>query len=102
MNDDIVNDISSCALTLFYLYFSSFRLPKMTVCEACCNLAMFRVNMNLQQVSGSYNQQSGPSHRGHTNVYLRCGYSTLHRQSDDNPTELHQFMINIIESRVAP
>lgn len=68
---------------------------------------MFRVNVNLQQeVSGNDDQPCGPSHRGHTHVCLLCGCSTLHRQRDrilrDNPTELHQSVINIIESRVAP
>lgn len=75
------------------------------VCEACRDLAMAAVNRNLQnQVSGS--EDAGTSTRGHTNVCILCGCSTLRRQSDkifrENPTEMQQSIINIIESRLAP
>lgn len=51
-------------------------------------------------------QQAGPSHRGHTHVCISCGRSIKRRPSDkifrDNPTDLQQSMINIIQSRVVP
>ncbi|XP_041988982.1 uncharacterized protein LOC121740371 [Aricia agestis] len=76
------------------------------VCEACRDLAMFSVNENLHQATGNNEQQSGSRPRGHTEVCLLCGCSIHRRQSDkilrENPTDLHQSMINIIESRVAP
>ncbi|CAH2105465.1 unnamed protein product [Euphydryas editha] len=77
------------------------------VCEACRDLAIFSVNENFQQdLSGNADQQAGPSHRGHTNVCLLCGLSTLRRRGDkilrSNPSELQLCMIAIIESRVQP
>ncbi|XP_023940272.2 uncharacterized protein LOC112047391 [Bicyclus anynana] len=70
------------------------------VCEACRDLAMAAVNANLQS------EGAGPSTRGHTNVCLLCGCSILQRQSDklvkENPTEMQQSIINVIESKVAP
>lgn len=104
---EFVNDISNCSCIILFVISLFFQITEDEyVCEACRDL-MFRVNVNLQQeVSGSDDQPCGPSHLSHTNVCLLCGCSTLHRQSDrilrDNPTELHQSMINIIESRVAP
>lgn len=66
---------------------------------------MAAVNDTLhREVSGS--EEAGPSTRGHTNVCLLCGCSTLQRQSDlilrQNPTEMQQSIINTIESKVAP
>lgn len=86
-------------------------IPQITeedyVCEACRDLAMVAVNQCLQQeVSGSGDQDAGPSHRGHTHVCLLCGCSILRRQSDkilrDNPTDMQRSIIAIIENRLAP
>uniref|UniRef100_A0A2A4JAT5 Uncharacterized protein n=1 Tax=Heliothis virescens TaxID=7102 RepID=A0A2A4JAT5_HELVI len=75
------------------------------VCEACWELAMVAVNQNLQ-LDANEGEQSGPSHRGHINVCLLCGCSLVRRQSDkvlkDNPTELQQDMINIIQMKIEP
>ncbi|CAH2071949.1 unnamed protein product, partial [Iphiclides podalirius] len=75
------------------------------VCEACRDLAITAVNINLREVPG--NEEAGPSTRkkGHKNVCLLCGCSLLIRQSNkilrENPTDVQQCVKNIIESRVS-
>lgn len=74
------------------------------MCEACWELATTAVNQNLQQ--DVKHEHAGPSPRGHSTVCLICGNSLLRRQSDkilkENPTELQQNMINIIQIRIEP
>lgn len=67
---------------------------------------MAAVNQNLQQNISSGGEQAGPSRRGHINVCVLCGCSIARRQSDiilrENPTELQQNTINIIQGRLEP
>lgn len=64
---------------------------------------MAAINQDLQQDTDEP-EQAGPSPWGHTHVCLLCGCSLIRRQSDnivkDNPTELQQNMINIIQMKL--
>lgn len=84
------------------------------VCQACYNIAVSSVIQALQQDTQeqagssqmSLEYQASTTNRGHTNVCMICGCSTVRRQRDrilrDNPTELQLTMIQIITARVAP